>query len=166
MWYRFVGQHLRRWYKWCMSRRDERERLDRILSVAIENNRILRHILSFLHGIATMPTSIRMSFEGATMPVTLSVGQSVVGTTTEADAAGVNVPIPNPASLSYTSSDDTIASSTTNSDGTVTVKAVAAGTVTITVTDASNSLTTSDTVTVTAPPDVATTIAINWGTPQ
>lgn len=156
-----VGYWLQKWYKWCRSgNRTERE----ILYVAWENNRILRDISRRLGG---WPTSIRMHFQGVSMPVSLVVGQTVVATATEADAAGVNVPIANPATLTWGSSDETIASSVTNSDGTATFTAVAAGTATASVTDASNGLTTTDTITVTAaPPPVATTIAINFGTPQ
>lgn len=101
------------------------------------------------------------------MPATLTVGQSVPVTATETDAAGVVVPIADSANLNWTTSDATIASvAPTVPDGSSFYTAIAAGTATVTVTDPANGLTSSGTITVvTAPPPVATAIAINFGTP-
>lgn len=97
------------------------------------------------------------------MPANVGVGQTIPAFATEASATGANVPILNPGAISWTTSDSTIASVFVNADGTATFTGVAAGTVTVTVSDSSNSLTSSDQLTVVG--QVATTIAIQWGTP-
>lgn len=122
----------------------------------------LREILEI---IRPRPTYIKISFQGdITMPVTLIVGQTVTATPVETDAAGAVVSSLDPISIAWTSSDPAVASgSVDNPDGSVTFTALAAGETTITVTDHANGLTSSDTITVTAPP--ATAIAIEFGTP-
>lgn len=148
---------------------EQRAILQRLLDVAVENNHYLKRVYHFLQLIVHLPTHIRITFEGATMPVTLNVGQSTIATATEADAAGVNVPIAEFSVITWATSDPTIATSANNPDGTGTFTAIAAGTVTVTVTDASNGLTTSDTITVVTappPPDKPVSIAISFSTPQ
>lgn len=98
------------------------------------------------------------------MPLTILVGQTSVATAAEVDAAGVNVPVI-PANLTWTGSEATVATVTGNPDGTASVVAVGPGTITVTVTDTVFNLTTSDTVTVTAPSDPPVSIAISFGTP-
>lgn len=123
---------------------------------------ILRTLREIKHELHPHATQIIMHL-GATMPVTLNIGQSVPATAIEKDAAGNSVPF-TPSNLSWTSSDPSV-SVVTNPDGSATYTAVSAGTSTVTVTDSSNSLTASDTITVNPAPDVATSIEIAFGTP-
>lgn len=158
---------IQKWYKGLKmpDRLSSKQKIDLILDVVVENNRLIREIIYFLRRVAMVPTAIHI--QGVTMPATLTVGQSVPVTATETDAAGASVPISVPGNLNWTTTDPTIASvGTTATDGSNSYTAVAVGTVTVAVTDPANSLTTSDSITViAAPPPVATAIAINFGTP-
>jgi hypothetical protein len=139
--------------------------LEDILCETRETNGVLVAILDILERfINNRPTAIHISFEGVSMPVTLVVGQTVVATATETDAAGKVIPFI-PADISWVSSDDNIATVVVHPDGSATYTAVAAGTATATVGDSSNRLTAQDTITVEPKVDVATAIAITFGTP-
>lgn len=97
------------------------------------------------------------------MPVTLTVGQTVVETITESNAAG-NVPVVG-SNIQIVSSDGTIASVINNGDGTGTWTAMAAGTVTVTYSDTHYNLTGTDTITVNAAVETPTEIVSTFGTP-
>lgn len=97
------------------------------------------------------------------MPVTLNVGQSVVATPVETDAAGLSFPIVAANIVWATTGGFT--SVVANADGTATFTGTAAGTDTATVTDSVYGLTASDSITVNAVADVPTSISISWGTP-
>lgn len=109
------------------------------------------------------PTQIHSHFEGVPMPVTLTVGQTVVETLTESNAAG-NVPVIG-ADITVISSDSAVASVTYNGDGTATWTAVAPGTATSEYSDTVFGLSGTDTITVIAPVPVPTEIASSFGTP-
>ena len=126
---------------------------------------ILYLVTIFYVRFLQIATTIQIGFTGEQDMATFIVGQTIVATASEQDAAGLIVPIV-ALGLTWTSSDPSIASSVTNADGTATFTAVAPGDVTVTVTDAANGLTTGGTLTVTAKPDVATSISISFGTPQ
>ena len=92
----------------------------------------------------------------------LAVGQKVIGTVFEKDAAG-NQFAPPPGNVTVASSDPTIISIVSNGDGTVTATGVAPGTATETIGD-------SVYPTVTDPEsgvcvDIPVSIGVNWGTP-
>lgn len=123
------------------------------------------HLRELIVRLCERAVHIEINFESEfPMPLTLAVGQTVIATATEYDAAGVVVPII-VTGLTWTSSATTVATVITNADGTATYTAVSAGTSVATVTDAANGLTTDYTFTVTAAADVATTIAITFGIP-
>jgi hypothetical protein len=149
-----------------MSKRgEERDALKEVLRVAQESLHLLRKIFQFLYSIVHAPTRIHIRFSGASMPATFVVGQTIVATPVETDAAGATVVIADLSAIAWTTSDAAIASFVAVGDGTATYTAVAAGTVTVSVTDPANGLTTTDTLTVTAViPPVAMAIAIEWGT--
>ena len=92
-----------------------------------------------------MPATIHLNGHGATAVFTEFDGPN-----------GTGNPVPAIGPVSFTSSDPTIA--TVDNSGNI--AAVAAGTATITATDAGNSLTASDTVTVTAAVAVSATLVI------
>jgi len=121
----------------------------------------LKEVLEILRPIR--PTQIHSHFEGVTMPITLTVGQTVIETVTESNAAG-NVPVVG-ADITVVSSDPAIASVVDNGDGTATWTAVAPGTVTDTYGDSVYGLSGTDTVTVVAAVEVPTEIASTFGTP-
>ncbi len=98
------------------------------------------------------------------MPITLTVGQTVVETITESNAEG-NVPVIG-ADITVASSDETVATVVNNGDGTATWTAVAPGTVTDTFTDNKFGLNGTDSITVVAAEPVPTAIASTFGTPQ
>jgi hypothetical protein len=110
---------------------------------------------------ANVPIRISSTFEGVEMPVTLTVGQTVIETITESNAAGPVAVIG--ADITVVSSDPTIASVVDNGDGTATWTAVAPGTVTDTYSDTVYGLSGTDTITVTAAPPTA--IASSFGIP-
>lgn len=137
-----------------------------ILATEREILHIEEQILHKLEELSpSRPTCIAICFQGdIAMPVTLIVGQTVVATPVETDAAGAVVASLDPTSIAWTSSDPAVASgSVDNPDGSVTFTALAAGTTTVGVTDPANGLTASDTITVTVAP--ATAITIEFGTP-
>jgi len=143
--------------------RDPDSKIDR--QILHDEEKIL-HELKEIEVELHHPVAIHIRFEGATMPVTLVVGQSVPATAVETDAAGNIVVVPNPSTLVWTSSDPSVAVSPTAADGSTSYTAVSVGTSTATVTDPANSLNTTDVITViAAPPDVATKIAITFGKP-
>lgn len=113
------------------------------------------------------PTAIHHKFKrkgNHTVPIQLTVGQTLPDTVTESNAQG-NVPVVG-ANITFTSSDDTLVSVVNNGDGTAVWTAVAEGTVTVTYTDTVFNLTTTDTITVVAAVEVPTEIAHTFGTPS
>ena len=109
------------------------------------------------------PTHIHSHFEGVPMPVSLTVGQTVIETISESNAAGP-VPVVG-ADITVVSSDPAVATVVDNGDGTATWTAVAVGTTTSTYSDTVFGLSGTDTVTVTAAIPVPTEIESTFGTP-
>ncbi len=131
----------------------------------MSEHHLLERILRILERIEERlyrPTQIHSSFEGANnMPVTLEVGQTVIETISESNAAGPVAVVG--ANIAVVSSDPAIASVVDNGDGTATWTAVAPGTVTDTFSDTVFGLSGTDTVTVIPAPPTA--IASAFGTP-
>lgn len=127
-----------------------------------ESNRMLG---SIEHLLTRTPAGLQHKFQGAnTMPIQLTVGQTLPDVVTESNANG-NVPVVG-ANITFTSSDTTIVSVVNNGDGTAVWTAVAPGTVTVTYADTAFTLSTTDTITVVAAVEVPTAIAHQFGTPS
>jgi hypothetical protein len=96
------------------------------------------------------------------MPVTLEVGQSVLDTVTESNAAGA-VPVIG-ADITFTTAEPNIVSVVNHGDGTATWKALAVGVATITNADIKFNLSLTDTITVIPIPP--TVISHSFGNPS
>jgi hypothetical protein len=161
-----------------MSIHTDHELLERLISLAGESNklqgRVIHDLRRILKLLTRQPVTIRICYhsiegEPITMPATINVGQTIIATPTELDAAGAAFTIV-PANIQWSSSDTAgaIATMTVNPDGTATFVGVAPGSVSVGVSDTAYSLTASDTLTVNAvppPPDKPASISISWGTP-
>lgn len=122
------------------------------------------HILKRIEKSFFTPTKLTSSFGGNTMPIQLTVGQSVVQTLTESNTAGA-VPVI-PANLADVPSDPTVATVVDNNDGTFTWTAVAPGTVITNFSDTVYGLAGTDTITVVpVPPPPPTEIESTFGIP-
>jgi hypothetical protein len=162
-----------------MSIHTDHELLEYLISLAEESNklqgRVIHDLRRILKLLTRQPVAIRICYhsiegEPITMPANINVGQTIIATPTELDAAGVAFPIV-PANIQWTSSDTAgaTATMTVNPDGTATFVGVAAGTVSVSVSDTAYGLSASDTLTVNAvppPPDKPVSLGISWGTPS
>lgn len=136
------------------------------MGFAAEQLKVSEEILHELrHPHPQPPTHIHQFFKGVSpMPVTLNVGQTVLDTISESNAAGPVAVVP--ASLTYVIDNTSVATVQDNGDGTATITAVSAGTANITVTDTVFSLTSTEVITVNAVTSEApTTLTQTFGTP-
>lgn len=99
------------------------------------------------------------------MPANLLVGQTIIATAIETDAAGLPYTYA-AGEIAFSADSATFATMVDNGDGTATFTAIAPGTVNVTATDSKFSLVATDQLTVAAPPDTPTTLSISWGTPK